>query len=86
MAYDETPMKTKVLDPLLPNTSSGSVPVLPLEAPSSVESLKVTNSSPTTKILQCQQVCAVLLKIDNVFLKIQGEVACPLQVLEKTTQ
>ena len=76
-------MKTKVIDPLLPQEPSDIVPILPLQASAASASLTVTNSSPTTKILQCQQVCAMLLKIGNSYVRIHGDVACPLQVMEK---
>ena len=81
MAYDETPMKTKVLDPLLPDLPVWEDPTAPRRG--AAQSLAVTNSSPTTKILQCQHFCALLLRIGDRYVKIYGEIAAPLQVMEK---
>ena len=89
MAYDETPMKTKVADPLvlqIPCSSDGGARSASPEFPNSPrlqQTLSVTNASPSTKILQVQHACAVVVRIGARYVSVFGDVPCHLQVLEK---
>ena len=47
------------------------------------QALSVTNTSPSTKILQCQHACAVLFRIGNRYVTLSGDIPCYLQVMEK---
>eukprot|EP00971_Amphidinium_carterae_P335543 6471461-Amphidinium_carterae.2 len=89
MSYDETPMKAKVLE----TTTSSSSNCVQAEAEgtavgSSVKtrlalSLSMTNVSESTKILQCRHSCAMVIRLGCKLVKIHGNVATPLQIMEK---
>eukprot|EP00971_Amphidinium_carterae_P242676 4818405-Amphidinium_carterae.1 len=83
MAYDETPMKTKVVDPALPTAAAASPShrSVPHGMDSAVVEgeLSVTSSSTTTKILQCRHICGVVLRVGDRLISFFGEVPCQLQ-------
>ena len=90
MTYDETPLKTRVVDPVV--DAEGS-PQQALHAfaqvmePNRVPSLElsVTSDSCHMKILQCRQMYALVFKTPSGFCKIYGENPCPLSALESNS-
>eukprot|EP00971_Amphidinium_carterae_P352130 6492445-Amphidinium_carterae.1 len=87
-SYDETPLKTMVLDAGKMVASLASYHQRHLKASSETLascSLTLKNDSSSTKILQIRQGFAMVMKLPMGFVKIYGETPCALQAMQKGT-
>ena len=90
ITYDETPLKTTVIDPadsdllsLQATTPEQGVPDVSVQYPL-VASMTVSNSSASNKLLQCRQHFCMLVKLEKLgFVKLYGDTPCHLQCMEK---